>query len=423
MSTTPDQPREAGRPRWWVAGLSLCVLVAAALVGWAVVRDDTYVAPTPRAVRPSVAPAGAGTTLAAFERAVRQRDPDAARGLAPGGDDSAGGLLAALAANGEALRVTDFTLRYVDDDGAPTADGAWTAAVDATWRFRGFDTVSARAEITAHLVDEGDRVALAGFGGGDRVSPVWLAGPVDVRRTSSTLVLVADSVAGADRYAARAEAAVPAVRAVLPTWRRGLVVEVPASAQGLEQALGADAGSYDQIAAVTAAADGSAAPRSAVHVFANPEIFGGLRRTGAQVVMSHEATHVATGAWDSRAPLWLLEGFADYVALRDVALPVERSAAQIIAAVRRSGPPRALPDAAAFGAHTPRLGATYESAWLACRLIAENAGEAALVRLYRAVDRGRSVGPALAAATGLSVADLTGRWRDYLATLADAGAA
>lgn len=44
--------------------------------------------------------------------------------------------------------------------------------------------------------------------------------------------------------------------------------------------------------------------------------------------------------------------------------------------------------------------------------------------LYRAVDRGRSVGPALAAATGLSVAGLTGRWRDYLATLADgAGAA
>jgi hypothetical protein len=401
-----------------VAGLALCVLVAGVLLGWAALRDDTYVAPTPRAVHPSIEPAQAGTTLAAFERAVRGHDADAARELAPEGDATAADLLSALVTNAEALRVTDFSMRYVDDDGAPTADGEWTAAVDVTWRFRGFDRVSARAEVAAHLVDDGDRVALTGFGGARRVSPVWLSGPVEVRRTPATLVLVADGVAHPGRYAARAEAAVPAVRRVLPAWRSGLVVEVPASAQALEQALHAAAGDYDQIAAVTTAADGSAAPQSAVHVFANPDIFGGLRPTGAQVVMSHEATHVATGAWDSRAPLWLLEGFADYVALRDVDLPIERSAAQIIAAVRRAGPPRALPDAAAFGARTPRLGATYESAWLACRLVAEDAGEDALVAFYRAVDRGRSIGAALASTAGLTVPELTGQWRDYLAELA-----
>ena len=38
--------------------------------------------------------------------------------------------------------------------------------------------------------------------------------------------------------------------------------------------------------------------------------------------MSHEATHVATDAALSTMPLWLLEGFADYVALRDVDLPI-----------------------------------------------------------------------------------------------------
>ena len=37
--------------------------------------------------------------------------------------------------------------------------------------------------------------------------------------------------------------------------------------------------------------------------------------------MSHEAVHVATEAARSTMPLWLLEGFADYVALRDVDLP------------------------------------------------------------------------------------------------------
>ena len=409
----------------------MCLLVASGLLAWSLTRDDTYVAPTPKTAPQSSAasaaasaeqtdngPTNAATTLAAFETAVRDGDRAAARALAPADDPAAADHLAALVANAEALDVDDFSVRYVDTAGAHDSDGAWDAAVDATWRFHGFDRVSARAEVEAHLVDDGDRVALTGFGGGGRVSPVWLSGPVQVRRTPSTLVVVAGGPGEADRYAARAEAAVPAVRRVLPGWRRGLVVEVPASTRALEQALGAGDGDYDQIAAVTTSADGSTVPDAPVHVFANPEVFGSLERTGAQVVMSHEATHVAAGAWDSKTPLWLLEGFADYVALRDVDLPVERSAAQIIAAVRRNGPPRHLPDAAAFGTRTPRLGATYESAWLACRLIAQQRGEPDLVAFYRAVDRGQPLGAALRTETGMSVPELTAQWRSVLAGLA-----
>jgi hypothetical protein len=134
--------------------------------------------------------------------------------------------------------------------------------------------------------------------------------------------------------------------------------------------------------------------------------------------MSHEATHVAAGAWDSKTPLWLLEGFADYVALRDSTLPVQSSASQIIADVRRDGPPRQLPDAAAFGTQTPHLGATYESAWLACRLIAQRAGEPGLVAFYRAVDRGQPIAQALPATTGLTLAGVTEAWRSTLEDLA-----
>lgn len=401
-----------------MAGLSLCLVVAAGLLVWSLVDDDTYVAPTPSAAaRPEADPAGATETLAAFEVAVRAGDPEAARALAPADDEAAADLLAALVDNADRARVDDFTLRYVDDEGAPAADGTWTAAVDATWRFGGFDRTAAGAEIRARLVDDGDRVALAGFGGGG-VEPVWLSGPIEVRRTPDTLVLVDGSAADADRYTDRAEAAVPVVRKVLPRWRRGLVVEVPDSAAGLERALGGEPGSYEQIAAVTTSADGSRVPDAPVHVFANPDVYDGLRRTGAQVVMSHEATHVATGAWDSSTPLWLLEGFADYVALRDAPLPVERAAAQVLADVRRDGPPDALPDAAAFGARTPRLGATYESAWLVAREIALRAGEADLVGFYRAVDRGRPVEEALPATTGMTVEMLVDAWRDRLTELA-----
>jgi hypothetical protein len=272
--------------------------------------------------------------------------------------------------------------------------------------------------VLVRLRDDGDRVALTGFGGGDRVSPLWLSGPLQVRRTPRTLVLVDGTSAQARTYARRAATAVPVVRRVLPDWRRGLVVEVPASEDALDRVLDADPGSYDQIAAVTTSDDGSLAPGTPVHVFVNPDLFERLKPTGAQVVMSHEATHVAADAWSSTMPLWLLEGFADYVALRDVDLPLSRSAAQIIAEVRRDGAPRALPGAAEFGTRATDLGATYESAWLACRLLAELGGEDALVRFYRDVDAGTPVGQALESSFGLAVPAFTERWRDLLQDLA-----
>jgi hypothetical protein len=401
-----------------VAGLSLCLLVASGLLAWALVGDDTYVASTPGQPEASVRPALATQTLDRFERAIDAGDADAARQLAPAGDTATADLLAAVVRNARALRVDDFTLRYVDADGALSPSGAWDAAVDATWRFTGFDRGPARSEVLVHLRNDGGRVAITGIGGGGHPSPLWLSGPLQVRRTDRTLVMVAGSPASADAYARRAAAAVPVVRRVLPQWRRGLVVEVPASVDDLDRVLAADRGTYDQIAAVTTSADGSLAPGAPVHVFVNPDVFDRLRPTGAQVVMSHEATHVATDAWASTMPLWLLEGFADYVALRDVDLPLARSAAQIIAEVRQDGPPRGLPGAGEFGTRTADLGATYESAWLACRLLAQDGGEDALVRFYRAVDGGASVAAALRSSIGLTLPGFTLQWRGLLSDLA-----
>lgn len=401
-----------------MAGLSLCLLLGSGLLAWTLADDDTYVAPTPQSAPARVQPALATEALQDLQRAVDAGDSAAARRLAPEGDERSADLLAAMVRNARALRVGDFTLRYVDAEGGVSANGAWDAAVDATWRFRGFDRTSAHTEVLVHLRNDDDRVALTGVGGGDRPSPLWLSGPLQVRRTDRTLVMVAGSSHDADSYARRAAVAVPVVRQVLPQWRRGLVVEVPASVDALDRALAAAAGTYDQIAAVTTSADGSLAPGAPVHVFVNPDVLGRLRPTGAQVVMSHEATHVATDAWASNMPMWLLEGFADYVALRDVRLPVARSAAQIIAEVRQDGPPRHLPGAAEFGTRATHLGATYESAWLACRLLAQQYGEQALVGFYRAVDGGAPVAAALRSSFGLTVPGLTEQWRGLLTDLA-----
>jgi hypothetical protein len=158
-----------------------------------------------------------------------------------------------------------------------------------------------------------------------------------------------------------------------------------------------------------------------VHVFVNPDVFDRLQPTGARVVLGHEAVHVATDAARSDLVPWLLEGFADYVALRDVDLPVTTTAAQIIREVRRDGVPDALPGTEEFDTSTRHLGATYEGAWLACVLLADVGGEAALVDLYREVSAGRPLETALQERFGLTEAALTRLWQRRLADLADRG--
>jgi hypothetical protein len=120
--------------------------------------------------------------------------------------------------------------------------------------------------------------------------------------------------------------------------------------------------------------------------------------------------------------VWLVEGFADYVALRDVDLPVSRTAAQVIAQVREDGLPSQLPGESDFDVTAPHLGASYEAAWLACEALVDLAGQSALVDVYRETSAGTDVQVALRRSAGLGVADVVRRWRDLLRT-ASRGAA
>jgi hypothetical protein len=290
--------------------------------------------------------------------------------------------------------------------------------VETAWRFAGFDAEPGQAEVTFTFAQEGDRAVLVDVGGGDRRTPLWLTGPLRVHRDARTLVLVDGSAQVLAHYTELAERAVPVVRRVLPGWRRGLVVAGPSSKEALDETLGAAPGEYAAIAAVTTSVDGSTSPTTPVHVFVNPDVFGSLKAEGAQVVMSHEATHVASDAVRSRAPLWLLEGFADYVALRDVDLPLSVTAGQIIRQVRKDGAPRQLPAAADFNTQTTHLGTAYEAAWLACRLLAQSGGEQNLVALYRRASRGDAVDAVLRDLYGFGEKEFTRRWRSELVALA-----
>ena len=94
--------------------------------------------------------------------------------------------------------------------------------------------------------------------------------------------------------------------------------------------------------------------------------------------------HVATRSAGSPAPLWAVEGLAEYVAL--ASHPGER--ADELAALRSAPLPSRLPGDSAFTASGKDVTAAYAAAWLACSAVAEHRDRTALGRFYGALDPG-----------------------------------
>jgi hypothetical protein len=423
---------QAGRSRRWATGLALCLVVAGAVV--LLHRPQTAVVPD-RPDRRGAARAAPGSSAdrADASTALLQRlVPALQRGstrqvaaLAAPGDHRALSELVSLRHNVRALGITDLRMRYVDKGGGrlslapqrPSGGAAWVGKVQVSWRLRGFDRHDSRTEVPVAFRQDGARTSFvtARRGGRGGATPLWMLQRLTAARDGRSMV-----VAGGDevhRFSRLAARSVVDVDRVLHRWRGRLVVEVPDSSAVLDRSLGARSGAYDAIAAVTTTADGSVSPTAPVHIFVNPAVFALLGPRGAQIVMSHEATHVATNAALSTMPPWLLEGFADYVALAHVHLPVSLTASQILTQVRRGGPPDHLPGQADFDTENPRLGASYESAWLACRLLAERYGEKRLVRFYRASAGASSTRTAFRA-LGTDQRAFTRAWRQDLRRLA-----
>lgn len=393
--------------RWVRAGIVLVVIAAVALGVWRLTSGGEYVAPTPSAAPNMTADTnGAIDSLDALVAAVRDHK-------APTGSDTA----AVVERNAKAVGISHFSADYVTDAGDVAPDGTWSGDVDIAWAMPGEPTVSSSVS-----VEFGRHGQILGFERGDDGRlPLWLSAPVVVHRTATTTVIVQGDEELADRYTTLAERAVAGVRKVVPWQHPHLVLEVPGSTP-IEAALGAKADSYQGVAAVTSTIDGSNNPEMPVHIWVNPGVIGSLEGPGAQVVLTHEATHYATGAaTDTKRPLWLSEGFADYVALHDTTLPLSKTAGQILAQVRKSGAPEHLPGQTEFNQQSQQFGTEYEAAWMACRMLGDlggatgsHAGEKSLLAVYDETGRGVSLDASLRKHYGFGEAELTSRWRTYL---------
>ncbi|MFG3245784.1 hypothetical protein [Streptomyces sp. NPDC048187] len=303
-----------------------------------------------------------------------------------------------------------------------------TADVELRYRVEGYDRGAVATGRTLRLSRDG----AGGRWSVDSDRPAkkagqqpWDQGEVEVVRGTHSLVLGVGQPTGTlRRFAGLADRAVPAVADAWDgDWARRVVVVVPRSLEGMAGLLGSPASSYRGIAAVTTGETGGREHAPADRIIVNPDAYGLLGDLGKQVVLTHETTHVATRAdTTSATPLWLSEGYADWVGYRDSARAADQAAPELADAIAGGEVPARLPMDEDFGftADAEELARAYEGGWLACRMIAEQWDEDRLDAFYRAVgthdERAGAVEDAMRKVLGTTPEDFTARWREYLRT-------
>ncbi|TCI99736.1 hypothetical protein [Aeromicrobium sp. IC_218] len=318
----------------------------------------------------------------------------------------------------QALDVREVALRYVRGaDGELGEDGTLAAAVDVAWTpgprsgLPSRETWSTQVALTIRPV--GDDVAVEGATQDRGPLPLWLAGDLQVDRSGGVTTIAVDGGAPGLDVRRWARTAAREVRGLAGA-RQQLVVVVPPDAATAAALVGQEADAIAQVAGVTTTLDASEEAGGPTAVVVNPDAFAPMDDRAAQVVMTHEAVHVVTGAATSVAEPWVVEGFADWVALRDDTAPLAVSAGQALTAVRADGAPSALPSTEDFSSASHGLGATYELAWLVFRVLDERHDDAAIERFYRACLGGAGVDAALRSELGTTTERLTRDWRAFL---------
>lgn len=267
--------------------------------------------------------------------------------------------------------------------------GAWAARSELSFRLPGPSRYRWTTTLRVALVERAGRWYVGGHpegAGASEPRPLWMQGRVEVVRGDHSTVIGTGSVQRLRTYVRLADRAVPAVSETWGRdWARYVVVVVPGSEEQMERRLGAEPGSQRQVASVTTTA-GRSDPERAPYILVNPASFTGIGDIGQQVVLTHETVHVATRATTTVVPVWLSEGFADYVGFADSGLAPRAIGHQLIERVRSHGLPERLPTEASFAPQAAHLERSYEEAWSACRYIAQRWDEATLVAFYRAMD-------------------------------------
>lgn len=399
-----------------IAGLVLAI-IAVVLVAW---QQPWRGSSTPaKTVVPAFSSASANA-IAAQIQGLSDATSRAAF-LAAAGDSAAGRAWATQTYdNITALGATGISMRFITGgDSGTVAAGSTQAKVAVSWRpgpASGLVQVETQESMVTFALDrlKGQTFAVRDVQRDSGVVPLWLAGKLDVVRSPGATVISIDGGNASQPIADESDKAHAAVSKVVTSATERLVVVSPHTQSQAAELVDQTTDQIAQIAAVTTTLDGSDSPKAATMILLNPMVFNTMDARAAQVVMSHEATHMMTNAVTSNLETWVSEGFADYVALHDDKAPLSVSAGQILRSVKLGGAPAHLPTTSEFGSTQHGLGATYESAWMIYRMLGATYGDPAVLMFYNAALHGETTAKAAKTAFGLSIADITNEWRHYL---------
>lgn len=311
---------------------------------------------------------------------------------------------------------------------APDAEELYAPRVDLSYALSGGDAAATSRPMGYLFARYGDSwyltadTALEAQGRRTWRGP-WDFGPCQVLTTNAGLVLAHRANAAlAQRVAKELDAAVRAVSEVWGReWPQRVVVVLPESTRELQAMVGSEF-AVDSIAAVALAdrVDHDSQVVEGARIVFNPKTATRLSASALRVVLRHEITHVAARAVTvDGAPMWLLEGFADYVGYRGSGIAPTEAAPDLTRRVRAEGPALDLPADADFRSGGQRLDVAYQSSWSLSNYLAERFGEAALVELYRRLARAGQTDAAgqdrmLREVLGVDRARLVAGWREFL---------
>ncbi|PKV99318.1 peptidase MA family metallohydrolase [Nocardia fluminea] len=201
-------------------------------------------------------------------------------------------------------------------------------------------------------------------------------------------------------------------------WNRAPVVVVastPAEFTALTRSAGA-AGTDVAAVSLTGSYTPGTQPTDQRIVF-NPDARRRVGDEGMATLLRHELTHLATRADTvDGAPLWMLEGFAEYVAQRDQQTTFSQIAPTLTTRLRAGALPTELVADSDFTGVDAAY--AYESAWSTCAFLADRYGTTALTTLYRRLATGpqspAAQDAAFTAVLGASRAELLDGWRAWL---------
>jgi hypothetical protein len=264
--------------------------------------------------------------------------------------------------------------------------------VEARYRFSGQDDspVLAHYYFTFAQAPGGWRIAGQGDakpGAADDVE-IWDGGELRTLRTARTLVvyhpgryrlaqqLLAAAERGYDQIA----------RSWSRPWERKVVILVPSSQEEAERIVGA--ADLSKVAAVSSSSIESVRSGADERVLGNRIIVNTANvarydTLNLQVVTTHEMTHVATRRLGGRIPLYLVEGFADYTALRAVDAPLSVTRPALTRAVREGRFSGTLPADEEFRG-TGDAAVAYDEGSSFCLWVARTYGNPKLQALYQA---------------------------------------